>query len=227
MIHQTFKIAIDGPAGSGKSSIAKYFAKKHPEFVYINTGLMFRALAYYLVVNKLEIEAIDNLLDNHKLKINLKPELLELYDEKQKYELQEKDLKDLKVADVASYIANNPKVRQFLKIQQQEIAAAQNVIMDGRDIGTIVLPNAQVKIYLTADSKIRAQRRIDELKYSSIPTSLSFDEVHAQILDRDQRDKERIIAPLKKADDAIEINSNNLDIHKVYELIEALYLSRK
>lgn len=206
------KIAIDGPAGAGKSSIAKLAARKLG-FIYIDTGAMYRASALYAIENGIEIcekSFTKEVLD--KIKIDIK------YDEEgQKIFLCGKDVsKRIREADVslgASNIAVIPAVRIKLVELQRELAKGNDVIMDGRDIGTYVLPDAELKIYLTASSDERANRRLKELLEKG--QTADFQEVKRDIEYRDKNDSEREFAPLKRADDAILIDSTNMSIDEV------------
>lgn len=206
------KIAIDGPAGAGKSSIAK-LAAKELGFIYIDTGAMYRASALYAIENNIKIcEAsfTQDVLD--KIKIDIK------YDEEgQRIILCGKDVsKRIREADVsigASDIAVIPAVRLKLVELQRELAKGNNVIMDGRDIGTYVLPDAELKIYLTASTEERANRRLKELHEKG--QTADFEQVKKDIEYRDKNDSEREFAPLKQAEDAILLDSTNMSIDEV------------
>lgn len=223
-----YQIAIDGPAGSGKSTIAKYFAHKNPQFMYVNTGLMFRALAYLLIYKNIDLSSLENMLKKNELSLDLDNNTVILFKDQKPYlTLEANQLTDSKIANQAANIAKNEHVRKFLKEQQQKIANTKNVIMDGRDIGTMVLPQAQIKIFLIADPYVRAQRRFLELKNINQNHNESIDEIYQQILERDAADYNRPISPLKKANDAIEIDSTKLNIDEIYEIINNLYLNFK
>jgi cytidylate kinase len=206
------KIAIDGPAGAGKSSIAKLVAGELG-FIYIDTGAMYRASALYAIENGIKITAesfTKDVLD--KIKIDIR------YDEDgQRIFLCGKDVtKRIREADVsigASDIAVIPAVRLKLVDLQRELAKGNNVIMDGRDIGTYVLPDAELKIYLTASVEERAMRRLKELKEKG--QTADFEQVKKDISYRDKNDSEREFAPLKKADDAVLVDSTDMTIDEV------------
>jgi len=213
------KIAIDGPAGAGKSSIAK-LAAKELGFIYIDTGAMYRAAALYAISNGIEIcekSFTKEVLD--KIKIDIK------YDESGQIILLcgEDVSKRIREADVslgASNIAVIPAVRLKLVDLQRELAAGNNVIMDGRDIGTYVLPDAELKIYLTASVDERATRRVKELIEKG--QTADFEQVKKDIAYRDKNDSEREFAPLRQAEDAILIDSTNMTIDEVKNRILSL-----
>ncbi len=205
-------IAIDGPAGAGKSTIAKLVAK-NMGYVYVDTGAMYRAIAYYMVTNKIDI---DNEVELSKacegIDISIKYE-----NEAQQVYLNGENvtpyLRTEETGNMASKSSAKASVRAALLDLQRNMAKEYNVVMDGRDIGTNVLPDAEVKIYLTASSKERANRRYKEL--ISKGETADFDKIEADIIERDNRDMNRDIAPLKQADDAILVDSSNMSIDEV------------
>ncbi|MBE5953600.1 MAG: (d)CMP kinase [Lachnospiraceae bacterium] len=209
-------IAIDGPAGAGKSTIAKLVAK-NMGYVYVDTGAMYRAIAYYMVTNKIDI---DNEVELTKacegIDISIKYE-----NEAQQVYLNGENvtpyLRTEETGNMASKSSAKASVRAALLDLQRNMAKEYNVVMDGRDIGTNVLPDAEVKIYLTASSKERANRRYKEL--ISKGETADFDKIEADIIERDNRDMNRDIAPLKQADDAILVDSSNMSIDEVVEAI--------
>ncbi|MCR4718530.1 MAG: (d)CMP kinase [Firmicutes bacterium] len=217
------KIAIDGPAGAGKSSIAKLVAGELG-FIYIDTGAMYRASALYAIENGIKITAesfTKEILD--KINIDIR------YDgDGQRIFLCGKDVtKRIREADVsigASDIAVIPAVRLKLVDLQRALAEGNNVIMDGRDIGTYVLPDAELKIYLTASVEERAMRRLKELKVKG--QTADFEQVKRDISYRDKNDSEREFAPLKKADDAVLVDSTDMTIDEVKERILELAKER-
>ncbi len=213
-------IAIDGPAGAGKSTIAKGIAKKL-NFIYIDTGAMYRSVGYYCLNNNIDIsneELVNKVLDD--IKIDLK-----FIDNIQRIYLNDKDVTDLirteKAGNAASMVSVYKKVRERLVLRQQEIALENNVVMDGRDIGTVVLPNATLKIFLTASSIERAKRRVNELKEKGIIKDVL--EIQKEIEERDYRDSNREISPLKQADDAILVDTSNMKIDEEIDYIIKLY----
>ena len=208
----SYNIAIDGPAGAGKSTIAKRLAKELG-YVYVDTGAMYRAIAYYFLQNQVDVndeEAIASACPNVNVTIayqNGDQQVL-LNGENVNGVIRKEE-----VGKTASTTSVYPVVRAKLMDLQRELATKENVIMDGRDIGTVVLPNADVKIFLTASSKVRAKRRYDELTEKGV--ECDFDEIEKDIIDRDYRDMHRETAPLKQAEDAILLDSSELDIDGV------------
>ena len=207
-----YNIAIDGPAGAGKSTIAKKFAADLG-YVYVDTGAMYRAMAYYFLQNNISADdetAISAACPNVNVTIEYK-------DSVQQVILNGENvngvIRNEEVGNMASATSIYPAVRTKLVELQRELAAKQNVIMDGRDIGTVVLPDANVKIYLTASSKVRAQRRYDELTAKG--EKCDFDAIEKDIIDRDYRDMHRETSPLKQAEDAVLLDSSDLDIDGV------------
>lgn len=207
-----YNIAIDGPAGAGKSTIAKKLAADLG-YVYVDTGAMYRAMAYYFLQNNISADdeaAISAACPDVNVTIEYK-------DGVQQVILNGENvngvIRNEEVGNMASATSVYPAVRTKLVELQRELAAKQNVIMDGRDIGTVVLPDANVKIYLTASSKVRAQRRYDELTAKG--EKCDFDDIEKDIIDRDYRDMHRETSPLKQAEDAVLLDSSNLDIDGV------------
>lgn len=217
-------IAIDGPAGAGKSTIAKKAAKEL-SFTYVDTGAMFRAMAVYMAdhgISQDDEKSISAACDDISIEI-------EYEDGAQQIILNGVNvtgrLREERIGNMTSAISVYPAVRTKLLELQRQIAATKSVIMDGRDIGTCVLPNAQVKIYLTAGSKTRAQRRYDELTAKGV--SCDFDEIEKDIIDRDYRDMHRETSPLKQAEDAVLVDSSEMDIDEVVEAIRSIYEEKK
>ena len=214
-----YNIAIDGPAGAGKSTIAKKLAKDLG-LVYVDTGAMYRAMAYYFLQN--DISADDEALISaacENVDVTIKYE-----DGQQQVILNGENVNGVirqeEVGNMASATSVYPVVRTKLVELQRELAKKQSVIMDGRDIGTVVLPDANVKIYLTASSAVRAKRRYDELKEKGIECDL--DAIEKDIIDRDYRDMNRETSPLKQADDAVLLDSSELDIDGVVEAMKKI-----
>ncbi len=212
----SINIALDGPSGAGKSTIAKAVAKKL-EYVYVDTGALYRSIALYEIEHGVDLNNTDDIIASLK-NIDLK---LAYIDGSQRVLLCKEDVSDkIRTSEIsmgASKVSAIPAVREFLFDLQQNIARENNIIMDGRDIGTVVLPNADVKIFLTASAEERANRRFKEL-HENGDTS-SYEEVLADIKQRDYNDMHREIAPLKKADDAIEIDTTKLDLDESVEVI--------
>ena len=215
----SYNIAIDGPAGAGKSTIAKLAAEKL-NFLYVDTGAMYRAMAYYFMTHQIAPEQEELITEScYQIQIQLKYEngSQQIYLNGQNVS---SEIRQEEVGKTASVTSAYPAVRKKLTSLQQEIAAAENIIMDGRDIGTCVLPNAQLKIYLTASVHTRAVRRYQELIDKGIACELS--EIEKDIEDRDYRDMHREISPLKAADDAVILDSSDLTIEQVTEKIMEL-----
>ncbi|MDD6632202.1 MAG: (d)CMP kinase [Lachnobacterium sp.] len=207
-----YNIAIDGPAGAGKSTIAKKLAADLG-YVYVDTGAMYRAMAYYFLQNNIAADdeaAISAACPDVNVTIEYK-------DGAQQVILNGENvngvIRNEEVGNMASATSVYPVVRTKLVELQRQLAAKQSVIMDGRDIGTVVLPDANVKIYLTASSKVRAKRRYDELTAKGEKCDL--DAIEQDIIDRDNRDMHRETSPLKQADDAVLLDSSDLDIDGV------------
>lgn len=207
-------IAIDGPAGAGKSTIAKALAKKL-EYVYVDTGAMYRAMGLYFLRNHIaadETEKIEEACDQIHV-------MIEYENGEQQVLLNGENvtgfIRTEEVGKMTSAISVNGKVRQKLVELQQELARTTSVIMDGRDIGTKVLPNADLKIYLTASSMTRAKRRWLELTNKGI--SSKIEEIEKDIIERDYRDMHREISPLVQAEDAVLLDSSDLNIEEVVD----------
>lgn len=217
------QIAIDGPAGAGKSTVAKKVAKAL-HYLYIDTGAMFRSLAYEAI--RLNVD-LSNGTKLRKLLESIDIKLLQ-NDHGQRVFINNKDVTDLirsqAVTNNVSIVATHKEVREEMLVRQQHLAKSGGVVMDGRDIGTCVLKDAELKIFLTASAEERARRRYDELKQKGIETNLK--QLKKDIEERDKRDSEREIAPLKKAQDAIEIDSTHLTIDDVVQKILTLAKER-
>ena len=207
-----YNIAIDGPAGAGKSTIAKKLAADLG-YVYVDTGAMYRAMAYYFLQNGIDAKdenAIADACSNVDVTI-------QYVNGEQQVILNGENVNGVirkeEVGNMASATSVYPVVRTKLVELQRQLASKENVIMDGRDIGTVVLPNANVKIYLTASSAVRAKRRFDELTAKGVECDI--DAIEKDIIDRDYRDRPRETAPLRQAEDAVLLDSSNLDIDGV------------
>lgn len=210
-------IAIDGPAGAGKSSIAKALSKRLG-YIYIDTGAMYRAVALFFLENNVADgtdSRIESLLD--KLEISIKYE-----DGAQKVILNGEDvtgkLRLEEIGKLASKFSAIGSVREKLVALQRKLAQKENVVMDGRDIGTVVLPNADLKIYLSASSKVRAKRRYLELLEKG-QTDLNINDIEDEIIKRDEADMNREISPLKQADDAYYLDSSDMTLEEVVSKI--------
>ena len=214
-----YNIAIDGPAGAGKSTIAKMAAKKL-DFIYVDTGAMYRAMALYFL--RREIDAKD------EKKIAEACEHINVtiaYQEGEQQVLLNGEnvnafIRTEEVSMMTSNTSKYPAVREKLLYLQRELAAANNVIMDGRDIGTCVLPDAELKIYLTASASERAKRRYLEQKERGVESDLA--QIERDIIARDEQDMNREIAPLKQAEDAILVDTSDMNIEEVVTKIVSL-----
>lgn len=214
-----FSVAIDGPAGAGKSTIAKLVAKKL-NFIYVDTGALYRAIGLYALKNGVDPQN-DSLITPLLSKININ---LQFKNGEQKVIMNGEDvsssIRTPEASMAASAVSSISSVREFLFSLQRNISKNSNVIMDGRDIGTVILPNANVKIFLTATTRERALRRYNELKQKGIKSS--FDDVLNDIEQRDYNDSHRSIAPLKPAADATLVDTTNLSLEQSAEKIELL-----
>lgn len=210
-------IAIDGPAGAGKSTIAKAAAKKLG-YIYVDTGAMYRAIGLYTLrsgVSVTDTDEVTSLLGQIKLSLarNEQGEQLVI--------LNGEDVSGLirteEVSMAASKVSAVPKVREFLLSLQRDMAESNNIIMDGRDIGTVVLPDAKVKIFLTASAEIRARRRYDELIAKG--QEADYETVLRDVKQRDENDMNRPIAPLKPAEDSILVDTSDIDLESSIALL--------
>ncbi|MBC5742993.1 (d)CMP kinase [Lachnospiraceae bacterium MD308] len=214
-----YNIAIDGPAGAGKSTIAKLVAKEKG-YIYVDTGAMYRGLAIHFLDKGIRAEDTDKIIEaceDAQVTIRYEDGVQQVYLNGQNITSR---LRDEEVGNMASKSSPVPEVRKKLLELQQGLAREQDVIMDGRDIGTCVLPEADVKVYLTASVETRAKRRYDELTEKGIACNL--DEIAKDIAERDERDMTRKTAPLKQAEDAVLIDSSHMTIEEVVAAITAL-----
>lgn len=214
-------IAIDGFSSTGKSTLAKQLAKELG-YVYVDTGAMYRAIAFfsmqkgYIKTDYLDRESLIKSLSSIRLqfKFNSDLGLAEMY---LNGENVEKQIRTIEVSNFVSKVAEIPEVRAKLVEQQQEMGKNKGIVMDGRDIGTVVFPDAELKIYMTASAQTRAQRRFDELIQKG--DTVTFEEVFKNVEERDYIDTHRSNSPLVKADDAIEIDNSNLNREEQFELV--------
>lgn len=215
----SFNIAIDGPAGAGKSTIAKKIAAKMG-YIYVDTGAMYRAMALYLIrenIDPSETAKIDAKCEEADITIGYEngEQIVYLNGENVNGLIRTEE-----VGNMASASSPNPNVRKKLVELQQKLAASKDVVMDGRDIGTCVLPDAQVKVYLTADSRVRAKRRYDELTAKGV--SCDLDTIEQDIIERDHQDMTREISPLMQAEDAALIDSSCMTIDEAVDAVISL-----
>ena len=216
----SMNIAIDGPAGAGKSTIAKRLAKKLG-FIYVDTGAMYRAMAYYFLQHDIDAKdekaiaaacpdvTVTITYENGEQQVILNGENVNGV------------IRNEEVGNMASSTSVYPVVREKLVELQRQLAKSADVIMDGRDIGTCVLPDARVKIYLTASSATRAKRRFDELTEKGVSCDLA--EIEKDIIDRDYRDMHRDTSPLCQAKDAVLVDSSEMNIDEVVDAIYQVY----
>ncbi len=209
-------IAIDGPAGAGKSTIAKLIAKKK-NLIYVDTGAMYRAVALYILRQKTDLDDADAVASTCR-----EADITIRYEEGVQVvylngENVNAFLRTEEVGNTASKTSANPAVREHLLNLQRKLAKENDCIMDGRDIGTVVLPKAQLKVFLTASSDVRAKRRFDELVAKG--EAADFEKIKADIEKRDYQDMHRDIAPLKQAEDARLVDTSDMNIDQVVETI--------
>jgi cytidylate kinase len=212
----SYNIAIDGPAGAGKSTIAKIVAKEKG-YIYVDTGAMYRAIAYHLLQNHVDVEDVERICEEaQKADVSIRyidgEQVVLLNGENVNAYLRQEE-----VGNMASASSVHAKVREKMTELQRKLAAEQDVVMDGRDIGTVVLPNADLKIFLTASVEERAKRRFDELKAKGENPDLSA--IEKDIAERDHRDMTREVAPLKQADDAVLVDTTSMTIQEVADKI--------
>lgn len=215
----SYQIAIDGPAGAGKSTVAKAVAKKLG-YIYVDTGAMYRAMALHLLRQGVDTgDAAAVSAASHHADITIS-----YADGVQQVLLNGENVTGLlrteEVGNMASVSSANPDVRAKLVELQQALAARENVVMDGRDIGTCVLPQADVKVYLTASAACRAKRRYDELQAKGESCDLAA--IEEDIRERDERDMTRAISPLRQAEDAVLVDSSDMTVEEVIEKIASL-----
>lgn len=224
-------IALDGPSGSGKSTVAKMIAQKC-HLIYIDTGAMFRAAAYVLQhtgidftkskLTEAEDELINKFFHEHRFQFAPEPGVLILLDNLNLTDV----IREHHVSRLASQVSKYKVVRDFLKNWQREIVKDRPAILDGRDIGTVIFPNATLKVFLTASSEERAHRRYEELKERG-QLDVNFNTILKDIKERDFEDMNREIAPLKKAEDGVELDSTGKTIPQIVEEIVTLWNERK
>lgn len=217
MKRKKIAVAIDGPSGAGKSTMAKAVAQRLG-YLYVDTGAIYRTVGYYMHligIGPRDTDGITKYIDDVNIAIDYQE------DGVQHMILNGADVTDEirtpEMSQIASAISAQPVVREFLLGMQRELARKNNVVMDGRDIGTVVLPNAQVKIFLTASPEVRARRRLLELTQKGEKTT--FEQVLAQMRQRDKQDSERAIAPLRCAPDAVKLDTSELSVEESIEAI--------
>ncbi len=221
---KTYTIAIDGPAGAGKSTIARALAKELG-YYYVDTGAIYRTVAYFLDllgISPKDVDGVERYLDELTVEIE--------YDEEGKQHMimngmdVSDDIRTQDISQKASLVSAHGIVRDMLLDMQRDVAKKHNVIMDGRDIGTVVLPKATVKIFLTASAEVRAQRRLEEMLAKG--QKGNFQQVLADIQKRDYQDSHRPIAPLKQAKDAVLLDTSDLDIDGVVAAMKKIVMEK-
>lgn len=219
-------VAIDGFSSCGKSTMAKILAKE-TGYIYVDTGAMYRSVGLYCMrkgwidADTVDVEAIAANVNEIDLRFRFQePGKADMI---MNGENVEKEIRSLEVATLASKVSTIPEVRSALVRQQQKMGEEKGIVMDGRDIGTVVFPNAELKIFLTASPAVRAQRRYDELV--SKGEKVVYEEVLANVLDRDERDQNRTESPLKQADDAVVIDNSDLSPQEQQEILRKLFAS--
>lgn len=216
---KNINVAIDGPAGAGKSTIARRAAEQLG-FIYVDTGAMYRAMAYEMLSQGID-PGDSKAVAAHAADADI---TIAFRDGEQHVLLNGTDVSGLirtpEVSCAASFVSAVPEVRAHLLGLQKRMAASENVIMDGRDIGTVVLPDADVKIFLTASAEVRGRRRYEELQKKG--ENVSLDQIIASVRERDRQDSERAVAPLKQAEDAVRIDSSDMTIGEVTSEIVSL-----
>ena len=213
---KNYVIAIDGEAGTGKSTLAKSIAKKY-KIVYMDTGAMYRCVTLEMLnkdISMDDVEKIEKMLDDIKIEIRND-------DDEDKFFLNGKDItkkiREQKVNDNVSQVSHIPIVRERMVELQRKLANGKKIVMEGRDIGTNVFPNAQVKIYLTASAHVKAKRRYEQNKEKGI--NIPFEEIYNNVVFRDNNDKNSNVAPLKKAADAFELDTTNYTLDEVENIV--------
>ncbi|PKY88227.1 (d)CMP kinase [Falseniella ignava] len=209
----TIQIAIDGPASSGKSTIAKQIARQL-NIAYVDSGAIYRTITYALLENNIQpndSEAIKEQLQQFDIELMADQDYFEVRLNQQPIGLE---IRSEQVTAAVSEVSAYPFVREYVNHKLQQLSRNHSVIMDGRDIGTVVLPEAEVKIFLTASAEVRAQRRYEENKQRNQLTQ-SYEDILQAIIERDRYDSNRKIAPLRKAEDAIEVDTSNLTVEEV------------
>lgn len=209
----TIQIAIDGPASSGKSTIAKQIARQL-NIAYVDSGAIYRTITYALLENNIQpndSEAIKEQLQQFDIELMADQDYFEVRLNQQPIGLE---IRSEQVTAAVSEVSAYPFVREYVNHKLQQLSRNHSVIMDGRDIGTVVLPEAEVKIFLTASAEVRAQRRYEENKQRNQLTQ-SYEDILQTIIERDRYDSNRKIAPLRKAEDAIEVDTSNLTVEEV------------
>jgi len=218
--NKNFVIAIDGPSGAGKSTIAMLVAKKLG-FLYVDTGAMYRALTLKALKNKIPLnnkEALIEMAKNSKIKLEMDKNGYRVFLDGEDVS---KEIRKEEVSKASHFVASIPEIREILWRIQRSYRDTYNIVMEGRDIGSVVFPDAQIKVYLDASVDERALRRYKQLKQQGIECNI--EDIKKDIISRDEKDTSRNIAPLVKSDDAVVIDSTSMDINREVDLIVDLY----
>jgi len=222
--NKNFVIAIDGPSGAGKSTVAMLVARKLG-FLYIDTGAMYRALTLKALRNKVPLdnrEALIEMAKNSKIKLEMDEDEYKVFLDGEDVS---KEIRKEEVSKASHFIASIPQIREILWRIQRSYRDTHNIVMEGRDIGSVVFPDAQIKVYLDASVDERAIRRYRQLKQQGIECSI--EDIKKDIISRDEKDTNRDIAPLVKSDDAVVIDSTSMNINEVVNLIVDLYKKKR
>ena len=222
-------IAIDGPAGAGKSTIAKMVAKKLG-FIYVDTGAMYRAVTLYALRHgmidaegRVDEQTLEASMDQVKVSFTLNAET-RIPETCLNGENVEHDIRGMEVSAHVSAIAALPFVRRVMEAQQKAMGRDKGIVMDGRDVGTVLFPDAELKIFVTATAEVRARRRYNELKAKGMDAD--YDEILKNVQQRDYIDSHREVSPLRKADDALELDNSNITLQQQDEWLMQRYLER-
>lgn len=221
-IKKDIVLAVDGYSSCGKSSFAKLLAKEL-DYTYIDSGAMYRAVAYFALKNnlvedqKINQEGLIGRLD--EIKIEFQKQQSELITVLNGVNI-EKEIRGVEVSQIVSEVSKLKEVRTLLVKLQQEMGQGKGIVMDGRDIGTVVFPHAEIKLFMTADVDVRAKRRFDELVQKGIPAS--YEEIHANVVQRDHNDLNRDVSPLKQAEDAVVLDNSHMTFEQQLEWFEGV-----
>ena len=219
-------IALDGPAGSGKSTTARDVAKQL-NYVFIDSGAMYRAVTLKVLrenIDPCNEEEVAKVAKNIKIELKPNPERTEIYMDGEDVS---SDIRTEAIAKAIGPIARNPKVREEMVARQQQMGKKGGVVMDGRDIGTVVFPNAHLKVYMTASPEVRARRRVSEYEKSGNTAPATYEEILADIKQRDHNDMTREVGPLKQAEDAVLLETDGMNISQQVDAVVGMAKERQ